>query len=109
MSGPPNRRPHLRPRRPAEVDLCPGCGRDPWADDGPLGCDPKNVQGLTPEPHSWSEADREWPDPPGDDDPCSCGVRPGGYHHWECGLEICPWTATHPDLGEQLLCCGCFE
>ncbi len=87
---------------------CLGCGRNPWAPDV-TSCKPKDVRGRRPEPHSWPEPTEEWPDPPGDDNPCSCGAHVGGYHHWLCSIEVCPWAAEHPDDGEQLLCCGCFE
>lgn len=30
-----------------------------------------------------------------------CGVMPGSFHHWECGLEICPICET------RLIVCEC--
>lgn len=44
-----------------------------------------------------------------DDVPCPCGTLPGGFHHWECSYEVCPWADEHPEDGEQLLFCGCYE
>ncbi len=104
------KRPHRhrggRPLHPCS-DLCPGCGRDPRADHV-TSCQPKTVRGRSGLPHAWPEPTPEWPDPPDDDNPCQCGALPGGYHHWECSLEVCPWAKEHPDDGEQLLFCGCY-
>ncbi len=107
---PPGRRPGLRPRAATAEgsELCPGCGRNPW-DEDVTSCRPKNVRGLTPPVHSWPLPTEEWPDPPGDDNRCACGAMPGGYHHWGCSLEVCPFAELHPDDGEQLLHCGCYE
>ncbi len=95
----------MRPRHPCG---CPGCGRNPWADLDGTSCTPKVVRGRRGVPHSWPEPTPEWPDPPGDDNPCSCGAPVGGFHHWGCGLEVCPWAEEHPDDGQQLLYCGCY-
>lgn len=100
-----------RPRSPRRHNLpCGGCGRDPWAYDDHPGCEPKDVRGLPGIPHAW-------PEPLTaedfviftDDNPCRCGAMVGSHHHWECSLELCPWADTHPEAGEQLLCCGCYE
>lgn len=101
----PGRRPYVAP--PIDPDICPGCGKDPWA-EGVTSCKPKDVRGFTPPVHTWDDL-RDTPDPPGDDNPCSCGAMPGGYHHWECGLEICPLADLHPETTAQLLFCGCYE
>ncbi len=106
-----SRRLHVFARRPPHpcFAVCPGCSRNPWA-EGVTSCKPKDVRGRQPEPHSW-------PEPTAledvelfiDRNPCPCGALPGGYHHWECSLEECPWADEHPDDGHQLLFCGCFE
>ncbi len=51
------RRLHVFARRPPHpcYEACPGCGRDPWAEDV-TSCKPKDVRGRQPEPHSWPEA-----------------------------------------------------
>jgi hypothetical protein len=73
-------------------------------------CNPKDVRGRAGVPHVWPEpGTAEEIDLFADDNPCQCGARVGGFHHWPCDLEICPWADEHPDDGEQLLCCGCFE
>lgn len=105
------RRLHVFARRPPHpcYEACPGCGRDPWAEDV-TSCKPKDVRGRQPEPHSWPEATTaEEVTLYADDNPCPCGAMPGGWHHWECSLEVCPWADEHPDDGEQLLYCGCYE
>jgi hypothetical protein len=112
--GPRGRRHHDRPRLgrrpPRDPDPCPGCGRDPWEDDDHPGCEPKDVRGLTPRVHTWPEpTTAEEFDLFADSNPCECGAIPGSYHHWDCGLEVCPFADLHPDDGEQLLCCGCYE
>ncbi len=105
------RRLHVFARRPPHpcYPTCPGCGQDPWAEDV-TSCVQKDVRGRPGVPHSWPEpTDAEDIDLFSDTNPCQCGAMPGGFHHWECGLEICPWADEHPDDGEQLLYCGCFE
>ncbi len=106
-SNKPSGRTTPRPE-PSAPGLCRGCGQDSWA-DGVTGCQAKSVRGLTPPVHSWPAPTPDWPDPPGDNNPCSCGAMPGGFHHWLCDLELCPFADLHPDDGEQLLYCGCFE
>jgi hypothetical protein len=106
-----SRRRHAFTRRPPHpcYPACPGCGLDPRA-EGVTTCRPKDVRGRQPEPHSWPEpTTAEEIELFTDHNPCPCGAMPGGYHHWECSLEVCPWADEHPDDGEQLLYCGCYE
>jgi hypothetical protein len=113
VNRPPNRRRGLRPRT-ADAGTCGFC-EQPFTPHryGPYiveSCIPFDVQGLPRVPHVWPDDLLEDP-PPGVTaaTPCQCGTPVGGYHHYECDLEICPWADTHPDAGEQLLCCGCLE
>lgn len=102
---------HLR-RRP--VKPCPKPGRCLFCwrilDNYPDGvtCKAKDVRGRPGIPHSWAAlaGDDDCPD---DTVVCPCGAPVGGFHHWECDLEICPWADEHPDEGEQLLYCPCFH
>lgn len=108
------RRPHRglrwRRQRPASPCACPGCGRVPWLNGQPSTCEPKDVRGRQSLPHAWPEPETvEELDIFGDHNPCPCGAPVGGFHHWECVYEDCPWADEHPDDGTLLVGCGCME
>jgi hypothetical protein len=96
------RRPRdLACRQPEE--WCTICGQDPWG-DGVDGCADLLVRGRHRIPLSWPP-DEDIPP----DNPCQCGAQVGYLHHDGCDIEICPWADEHPDEGEQLLCCECWN
>jgi hypothetical protein len=87
---------------------CPFCEHDPWATDDGASCKPKTIRGRQGIRHTWIELANE-PDPPDDSVPCPCGTPVDGWHHWLCEYEICPWTDEHPDEGNRLIGCPCYE
>lgn len=98
------RRPHRITRAQSHLKhtVCRFCLRNPWAADVD-GCVEFLIRDGRPRvPLTWPP-DLDIPD----DNPCECGAMPGRLHHYQCGLELCPFADDHPDDGEQLLFCGC--
>lgn len=78
---------------------CPGCNQE-MTNNRVMTCDIKTLVYF----EDGAIRHRKPYTPEGEVRPCrDCNVQPGGYHHLNCCIEVCP------KCGGQVISCGCYK